>query len=236
MDKLKYFMILLLLLCGCENHEKVINDSENEIITKIEDDNNKEESKIDLDKSNELFNDTSEEEITTNQETIVETSSDNKQSTSNKKQESSKKETSDKSDEKNNKDSSSAGNEQTIETDETENVDKSVSESTNNNHEMEDEQSKEPITQEEEKVHICSEHKWDDSHGNKPQFSELIFDDWSECDRVMNDIYNNFVTEEKLEYNKYYQNSKGQWMSSILASDVWCECGAHAYAIFITYE
>ena len=83
---------------------------------------------------------------------------------------------------------------------------------------------------------ICTNHNWDDSHGNKPQFNELIFDDWVVCDRVMNDIYNNFVTEEKPEYSKYYQNSKGQWMSSILACDVWCECGAHAYAIFITYE
>ena len=83
---------------------------------------------------------------------------------------------------------------------------------------------------------ICTNHNWDDSHGNKPQFNELIFDDWVVCDRVMNDIYNNFVTEEKPEYSKYYQNSKGQWMSSILACDVWCECGAHVYAIFITYE
>lgn len=83
---------------------------------------------------------------------------------------------------------------------------------------------------------ICTQHKWDDSYGNSPQFSELIFDDWQECDLVMNDIYNNFISEEKPEYEKYYKNSNGQWISSIAAMDVWCECGAHKYAIFITYE
>lgn len=82
----------------------------------------------------------------------------------------------------------------------------------------------------------CTSHKWDDSFGNSPQFSELIFDNFQDCENMMNDIYNNFITEEKTEYEKYYKNSKGQWMSSIAASDIWCECGAHAYAIFITYE
>ena len=40
----------------------------------------------------------------------------------------------------------------------------------------------------------------------------------------------------KKDYEKYYKNLKGQWISSIAAFDVWCECGAHAYAIFIEYK
>lgn len=83
---------------------------------------------------------------------------------------------------------------------------------------------------------VCENHKWDDSFGNSPQFNELIFDSWQECDSMMNEIYNNFISEENPDYEKYYKNSKGQWISSIAAFDVWCECGAHAYAIFITYE
>lgn len=89
---------------------------------------------------------------------------------------------------------------------------------------------------EQETKSFCENHKWDDSFGNSPQFSELIFDNWQECDSVMNDIYNNFISEENPDYGKYYKNSKGQWISSISAFDVWCECGAHVYAIFITYE
>lgn len=89
---------------------------------------------------------------------------------------------------------------------------------------------------EQETKPVCENHKWDDSFGNSPQFSELIFDNWQECDSVMNVIYNNFISEENPEYEKYYKNLKGQWISSIAAFDVWCECGAHAYAIFIEYK
>ena len=83
---------------------------------------------------------------------------------------------------------------------------------------------------------VCENHNWDDSYGNSPKFNELIFDDWQDCNSMMNDIYNNFITEENDEYEKYYKNSNEQWISSIAAMDVWCECGAHKYAIFITYE
>ena len=106
--------------------------------------------------------------------------------------------------------------------------------------ELSKEEVKEDIIQqpeiEQETKPVCENHKWDDSFGNSPQFNELIFDNWQECDSVMNDIYNNFILEGNSDYEKYYKNSKGQWISSIAAFDVWCECGAHAYAIFITYE
>lgn len=150
-----------------------------------------------------------------------------------------------KNEDKPNKSSSSIGKD-----DSSSNKDDSKNESSNKNEIIEnveeqiEESSKEEVKEdilqqpeiEQETKPICENHKWDDSFGNSPQFSELIFDNWQECDSVMNDIYNNFITEEKPEYEKYYKNSKGQWISNIAAFDVWCECGAHAYAVFITYE